>query len=169
MKIECEITMVFRPNENNQGFAFTTKQNMGDLEKFYNKENENYTVNYWHNNKPVPAWIIKGQKVILDLYENKKGYLTIGEAQPIGSEEDDFNKAVDELSQEQEDEILEGEIVMDNKSKEEKKKDRIQVLVNNYADVFLCVNTHKSLVSLDTNLKKDIATHINITLTNEGY
>ena len=40
MKIECEITMVFRPNENNQGFAFTTKQNMGNLEKFYNEEKD---------------------------------------------------------------------------------------------------------------------------------
>ena len=46
---------------------------------------------------------------------------------------------------------------------------RIESLVNNYGEVFKVVNAHNNLVSLDTSLKKDIATHINITLSNEGY
>ena len=154
MKIECEITMVFRPNENNQGFAFTTKQNMGNLEKFYNEEKENYKVNYWHNGNPVPTWISKGQKVILDLYENKKGYLTIGEVQPIDLAEDEFNKAVDELSQEEEDEILEGEIVKPS----DQTINKINNMAELYAKIFKAIHTHKYLSKLDTGLKKDIAT-----------
>ena len=56
-----------------------------------------------------------------------------------------------------------------NNNINDKKLSKIQELTDNYGDVFKVVNAHPNLVSLPLEEKTKITTHINITLSQQGY
>ena len=154
--INCEVTKVFDrdPSKKTQGFSFRplemTEENIEYFQSFdkskWDNKFKSIACNIFHNNKPNPDWLAEG------------------------SFEDDVEQLDDDFVAEE----LEKELNTEQKqSLQDQKKERmikrIESLVNNYGEVFKVVNAHNNLVSLDTSLKKDIATHINITLSNEGY
>ena len=183
--INCEVTKVFDrdPSKKTQGFSFRplemTEENIEYFQSFskskWNNKLKNIICNIFHNNKPNPDWLVKNAQVELDIM-NKDGWLNIDIASvkvlklPEGSFQDDVEQLDDDFVAEELEKELNAE---QKKSSQDEKKERmlkrIENLVNNYGEVFKVVNTHDNLVSLDTSLKKDIATHINITLSNEGY
>ncbi len=180
--IKCEITKVFSANDKGIGFAIKPDAITDEVKqlKTWNEKFKTLTATWWFNKKPQPRWIIEGAEIQFN-WSNKNGYLEFDRASvetlslpeeiEMSEEEKSFNQAVDELSDEAVAEIIEKEHEIKTKptSKQDRKIERIKQLVANYGDVFKIVNAHENLVSLDTCLKKDIATHINITLTNEGY
>tara|TARA_B100002019_G_C21271495_1_gene602609 strand:- start:3501 stop:4061 length:561 start_codon:yes stop_codon:yes gene_type:complete len=183
--INCEVTKVFDrdPSKKTQGFSFRplemTEENIQYFQSFdkskWDNKFKSIACNIFHNNKPNPDWLVEKAQVELDIM-NKDGWLNIDIASvkvlklPEGSFQEDVEQLDDDFVAEE----LEKELNKEQKksSQDEKKErmlKRIESLVNNYGEVFKVVNTHDNLVSLDTSLKKDIATHINITLSNEGY
>jgi len=188
--INCEVTKVFDrdPSKKTQGFSFRplemTEENIEYFQSFSKSQWDNkyksIACNIFHNNKPNPNWLVEKAQVEFDII-NKDGWLNIDVASvkvlklPEKSFQDDVEQLDDDfVAEELEKELksnTEKEEEEENKKKlkQERMLKRIENLVNNYGEVFKVVNTHDNLVSLDTSLKKDIATHINITLSNEGY
>ena len=180
--IKCEITKVFNANDKGIGFAMKPDSLTDEVKqlKTWNDKFKTLTATWWFNKKPTPKWVVEGAVIEFN-WTNKNGYLEFDRAsvetislpdnEEISDAEKSFNQAVDELSDEAVEEIMEQEHQEQQKpsSKQDRKIARIKELVSNYGDVFKIVNAHENLVSLDTSLKKDIATHINITLTQEGY
>tara|TARA_R100001129_G_scaffold151964_2_gene114254 strand:- start:778 stop:1350 length:573 start_codon:yes stop_codon:yes gene_type:complete len=188
-QIDCEVAQVFDRDELKTGFSIRPLD-MSDVNvEFFNsfeksKWNEKYksiSVSYFHNKKPNPDWLLKDTQISVGIL-NKNGYCNIDPKtiKVLKLADGTFEGEIEELDDDFVAEELEKELQSNKQeekkdqppktvSKNDRKKERIDQLVENYASVFVAVNGHKSLVSLETGLKKDIATHINITLTNEGY
>ena len=188
--INCEVAKVFDrdPSKKTQGFSFRpcelNEENLEFMKSFSRSQWDNkyksIACNIFHNNKPNPDWLVEKAEVEFDII-NKDGWLNIDVAsvKVLKLPEKSFENEIEELDDGFDVAEIEKEL-KSNIEKEEEKKDkqklkqermikRIESLVNNYGEVFKVVNAHNNLVSLDTSLKKDIATHINITLSNEGY
>ena len=188
--INCEVAKVFDrdPSKKTQGFSFRpcelNEENLEFMKSFSRSQWDNkyksIACNIFHNNKPNPDWLVEKSEVEFDII-NKDGWLNIDVAsvKVLKLPEKSFENEIEELDDGFDVAEIEKELES-NIEKEEEKKDkqklkqermikRIECLVNNYGEVFKVVNAHNNLVSLDTSLKKDIATHINITLSNEGY
>ena len=188
--INCEVAKVFDrdPSKKTQGFSFRpcelNEENLEFMKSFSRSQWDNkyksIACNIFHNNKPNPDWLVEKAEVEFDII-NKDGWLNIDVAsvKVLKLPEKSFENEIEELDDGFDVAEIEKELES-NLEKEEEKKDkqklkqermikRIESLVNNYGEVFKVVNAHNNLVSLDTSLKKDIATHINITLSNEGY
>ena len=188
--INCEVAKVFDrdPSKKTQGFSFRpcelNEENLEFMKSFSRSQWDNkyksIACNIFHNNKPNPDWLVEKAEVEFDII-NKDGWLNIDVAsvKVLKLPEKSFENEIEELDDGFDVAEIEKELES-NIEKEEEKKDkqklkqermikRIESLVNNYGEVFKVVNAHNNLVSLDTSLKKDIATHINITLSNEGY
>lgn len=188
--INCEVAKVFDrdPSKKTQGFSFRpcelNEENLEFMKSFSKSKWDNkfksIACNIFHNNKPNPDWLVEKAEVEFDII-NKDGWLNIDVAsvKVLKLPEKSFENEIEELDDGFDVAEIEKELES-NLEKEEEKKDkqklkqermikRIESLVNNYGEVFKVVNAHNNLVSLDTSLKKDIATHINITLSNEGY
>ena len=188
--INCEVAKVFDrdPSKKTQGFSFRpcelNEENLEFMKSFSRSQWDNkyksIACNIFHNNKPNPDWLVEKAEVEFDII-NKDGWLNIDVASvkvlklPEKSFENEIEELDDgfdvaEIEKELESNIEKEEEEEDKiKLKQERMIKRIESLVNNYGEVFKVVNAHNNLVSLDTSLKKDIATHINITLSNEGY
>ena len=194
--INCEVAKVFDrdPSKKTQGFSFRpcelNEENLEFMKSFSKSKWDNkfksIACNIFHNNKPNPDWLVEKAEVELDII-NKDGWLNIDVAsvKVLNLPEKSFENEIDELDDGFDVEEIEKELEKDlkqtdqqenteektdkQKLKQERMIKRIESLVNNYGEVFKVVNAHNNLVSLDTSLKKDIATHINITLSNEGY
>ena len=188
--INCEVAKVFDrdPSKKTQGFSFRpcelNEENLEFMKSFSRSQWDNkyksIACNIFHNNKPNPDWLVEKAEVEFDII-NKDGWLNIDVAsvKVLKLPEKSFENEIEELDDGFDVAEIEKEL-KSNIEKEEEEEDkiklkqermikRIESLVNNYGEVFEVVNAHNNLVSLDTSLKKDIATHINITLSNEGY
>lgn len=188
--INCEVAKVFDrdPSKKTQGFSFRpcelNEENLEFMKSFSRSQWDNkyksIACNIFHNNKPNPDWLVEKAEVEFDII-NKDGWLNIDVAsvKVLKLPEKSFENEIEELDDGFDVAEIEKEL-KSNIEKEEEEEDkiklkqermikRIESLVNNYGEVFKVVNAHNNLVSLDTSLKKDIATHINITLSNEGY
>ena len=180
--IKCEITKVFDADDKGIGFAMKPDSITDEIKqlKKWNNKFKNFTATWWFNGKPKPKWIIEGAEIEFN-WTTENGFLvfdrdsveaiSLPDNEEISDAEKSFNQAVDKLSDEAVEEIMEQEHQEQQKpsSKQDRKIERINQLVDNYAKIYRVVSQHQSLVSLENNLKKDIATHINITLTQEGY
>ena len=188
--INCEVAKVFDrdPSKKTQGFSFRpcelNEENLEFMKSFSRSQWDNkyksIACNIFHNNKPNPDWLVEKAEVEFDII-NKDGWLNIDVAsvKVLKLPEKSFENEIEELDDGFDVAEIEKEL-KSNIEKEEEEEDkiklkqermikRIESLVNNYGEVFKVVNAHNNLVSLDTSLNKDIATHINITLSNEGY
>tara|TARA_Y100001972_G_C7627217_1_gene314689 strand:+ start:114 stop:692 length:579 start_codon:yes stop_codon:yes gene_type:complete len=189
--IDCEVAQVFDRDEQKIGFSLRpldmSEKNLEIFKSFekskWNEKYKSISVNYFHKNKPLPSWISKGSQINVGI-RNNNGWCNIDQntIKVLEVSDTSFDDDVEKLDDDFIAEQLEKELVESKKSetpevkknakvvtKEDRKTERINQIVENYASIFRVVSSHQSLVSLDTNLKKDIATHINITLTNEGY
>ena len=189
--IDCEVAQVFDRDEQKIGFSLRpldmSEKNLEIFKSFekskWNEKYKSISVNYFHKNNPLPSWISKGSQINVGI-RNNNGWCNIDQntIKVLEVSDTSFDDDVEKLDDDFIAEQLEKELVESKKSetpevkknakvvtKEDRKTERINQIVENYASIFRVVSSHQSLVSLDTNLKKDIATHINITLTNEGY
>ena len=116
--INCEITKVFDRNIKTIGFALKpldpTNETMEYIKSFkkYDLKFKNCTTNMFHNNKPSPDWLIEGAQISCD-WVNNDGWLNIDPATVeliqmpnTDNAEDEFNKAIDEIADEDEQERI---------------------------------------------------------------
>ena len=116
--INCEITKVFDRNIKTIGFALKpldpTNETMEYIKSFkkYDLKFKNCTTNMFHNNKPSPDWLIEGAQISCD-WVNNDGWLNIDPATvevikmpSTDNAEDEFNKAIDEIADEDEQERI---------------------------------------------------------------
>ena len=75
--IECEITKVFDPKPNGQGFSFKTQSDMGELSKFFNPKYGTYITSIFTGGKPSPSWIVEGAKFKAEFDESDTGHLNL--------------------------------------------------------------------------------------------
>ena len=187
--INCEITKVFEAKPNGVGFGIRVDNMSEDLQEFV--KNDKYpnqiTVNWWFNKQPSPKWLIEGSKIKFSWYKNPKGYLTIDQAslEVLQNEGIELEDIEDDLDDSFDTDQLEAEALKDLEQNDKsnvtnlkpkainninsKKLSKIQELTDNYGDVFKVVNSHPNLVSLPLEEKTKITTHINITLSQQGY
>ena len=162
----------------------------------WNGQYNNCSSNMFHNNKPNPEWLVENAQISCD-WINNNGWLNIEpvtveliKMPDTDKSDDEFNDAINELDDSFDTDQLEKEALKDleqkDKSKDKsnvtnlkpkvvgnninpKKLAKINELTDNYGDVFLVVNSHPNLVSLPLEEKTKITTHINITLSQQGY
>jgi len=189
--INCEITKVFDPNDKGVGFVIKPNEATDELKALtkWNNKFQNITATWWFNQKAQPKWIVEEAKIKFSWYE-KNGFLNIDQASveviELPNIEDEFNDAINELDDSFDTDQLEAEALKDLEQKDKsnvtnlkpkainnninsKKLSKIQELTDNYGDVFKVVNSHPNLVSLPLEEKTKITTHINITLSQQGY
>ena len=187
--INCEITKVFDANEKGIGFALKPDEASEEIKNLtkWNPKFSNITTTWWLNQKPQPKWLTEGSKIKFSWYE-KNGYLNIDQAsvEVLHNEGIVLEDIEDDLDDGFDTEQLEKEAIKDleqndksnvtnlkpkavNNNINSKKLSKIQELTDNYGDVFKVVNAHPNLVSLPLEEKTKITTHINITLSQQGY
>ena len=166
--INCEITKVFDANEKGIGFALKPDEPSAEIKNLtkWNPKFSNITTTWWLNQKPQPKWLTEGSKIKFSWYE-KNGYLNIDQAsvEVIQLEAE----AIRDLEQNDKSNVTNLKPKAVNNNIDSKKLSKIQELTDNYGDVFKVVNAHPNLVSLPLEEKTKITTHINITLSQQGY
>ena len=141
--INCEITKVFSRNDKTQGFCLKpinpTDETMEFVKSFkkYDLKFKNCPTNMFHNNKPNPEWLVEKAQISCD-WVNNDGWLNIDPATveliqmpSTDNAEDEFNKAIDEIADEDEQERIAEQLAKEAEKDLQNNVKKIEVVKSN--------------------------------------